>query len=119
MVSVPRDTPTTPGPAPHAPAPSAPSTPMDTSLGEANKEETPEAEQDKPEEEVRGDPEVAPKYVRHLLPVFTEVFHVTMLPSVRKASLSLVRKMLHYMSSSLLGEMVDPEFPAPNFAASL
>ena len=34
-------------------------------------------------EEVKGDPEISPLYVRHLLPVFTEVFHVTMLASVR------------------------------------
>lgn len=33
--------------------------------------------------EPRGDPEVAPVYVKQLLPVFTHVFTSTMLPSVR------------------------------------
>lgn len=51
--------------------------------------ETPEKKEDNQEvekgdtSETKGDPEVAPVYVRHLLPVFTEVFHVTMLSSVR------------------------------------
>ena len=33
--------------------------------------------------EVKGDPEMAPGYLRHLLPVFTHVFQAAMLPSVR------------------------------------
>lgn len=49
-------------------------------------ESTEKEDEEKVEEaaaEVKGDPEVAPNYVRHLLPVFTEVFHVSMLSSVR------------------------------------
>ena len=37
----------------------------------------------------------------------------------RKASLSLVRKMVHYMEAPLLVEMCGPEFSSPNFASSL
>ena len=33
--------------------------------------------------EPSGDPEIAPIYVKQLLPVFTHVFQSTMLPSVR------------------------------------
>lgn len=33
--------------------------------------------------EVKGDPEMAPVYLRHLLPVFTHVFQAAMLQSVR------------------------------------
>ncbi|BFZ12481.1 hypothetical protein BsWGS_15521 [Bradybaena similaris] len=69
--------------------------------------------------EIKGDPEVSPVYVRYLLPVFTNVFHVTMISSIRKASLSLIRKMLHYIDAALLAEMTGPEFSSPNFASSL
>ena len=33
--------------------------------------------------EPKGDPEMAPVYLRRLLPVFTQVYQSTMLPSVR------------------------------------
>lgn len=37
--------------------------------------------------ELKGDPEMAPLYVKRLLPVFCNTFQSTMLASVRKASL--------------------------------
>ncbi|XP_012942946.1 E3 ubiquitin-protein ligase HECTD1 isoform X2 [Aplysia californica] len=100
-----------------SPASASAPAPMETAE-KVKKEEAAEGEKSEATE-IKGDPEVAPKYVRHLLPVFTEVFHVTMLASVRKASLSLIRKMLHYMEPDLLGEMTGPEFPSPNFASSM
>ncbi|XP_053597850.1 E3 ubiquitin-protein ligase HECTD1 isoform X1 [Microplitis demolitor] len=54
--------------------------------------------------EPKGDPEMAPVYLRRLLPVFCATFQSTMLPSVRKASLSLIRKMVHYIQADLLVE---------------
>lgn len=59
----------------------------------------PEPEKDKKEDveaekveaaaaEPKGDPEVAPVYLRQLLPVFTRVYQSTMLPSVRLGRLS-------------------------------
>lgn len=54
--------------------------------------------------EPKGDPEMAPIYLKRLLPVFCATFQSTMLPSVRKASLSLIRKMVHYIQSELLVE---------------
>ncbi|XP_011314687.1 E3 ubiquitin-protein ligase HECTD1 isoform X8 [Fopius arisanus] len=54
--------------------------------------------------EPKGDPEMAPVYLRRLLPVFCATFQSTMLPSVRKASLSLIRKMVHYIQAELLVE---------------
>ncbi|XP_041351620.1 E3 ubiquitin-protein ligase HECTD1-like isoform X2 [Gigantopelta aegis] len=89
-----------------------------TEVEKEKKEESNEAEK-ADSLESKGDPEVSPLYVRCLLPVFTQVFHSSMLASVRKASLSLIRKMLHYISSSLLAEMCSPEFTSPNFASSL
>lgn len=59
---------------------------------QVNREQSQTGGQDKKEEveaveeeasEPRGDPEVAPIYVKQLLPVFTHVFSSTMLPSVR------------------------------------
>ncbi|KAM8917346.1 E3 ubiquitin-protein ligase HECTD1 isoform 4-T4 [Spinachia spinachia] len=59
--------------------------------------------------EPKGDPEMAPVYLRRLLPVFAQTFQQTMLPSIRKASLALIRKMVHYSSEVLLKEVCDSE----------
>lgn len=59
---------------------------------QVNRDQSQPASQEKKEEveameedvsEPKGDPEVAPVYIRQLLPVFTHVFTSTMLPSVR------------------------------------
>uniref|UniRef100_A0A7N6AS49 E3 ubiquitin-protein ligase n=1 Tax=Anabas testudineus TaxID=64144 RepID=A0A7N6AS49_ANATE len=59
--------------------------------------------------EPKGDPEMAPIYLKRLLPVFAQTFQHTMLPSIRKASLALIRKMVHYSSDVLLKEVCDSE----------
>ncbi|XP_071499022.1 E3 ubiquitin-protein ligase HECTD1-like [Diadema antillarum] len=62
----------------------------------------------KPEDgdkEPRGDPEMAPVYLRKMLPTFAQVYNNTMMPSVRKATLALIRKMIHYAPSRLLCEI--------------
>ncbi|XP_037550875.1 E3 ubiquitin-protein ligase HECTD1 isoform X2 [Nematolebias whitei] len=59
--------------------------------------------------EPKGDPEMAPLYLKRLLPVFAQTFQHTMLPSIRKASLALIRKMVHYSSEVLLREVCDSE----------
>lgn len=53
--------------------------------------------------------------------IFHENTHIALETFVfyRKASLSLIRKMLHYIEPELLTEMTGPEFPSPNFASSL
>ncbi|CAG0885275.1 unnamed protein product [Cyprideis torosa] len=61
-----------------------------------------EGEQEWDPEEPKGDPEVAPLYLRRLLPVFCHVYQSTMIHSVRRASLSLIRKMLYYVKRSSL-----------------
>ena len=65
-------------PAPEA----APSTP-----GPAERQDEPLASDEKLETvqaaEAKGDPEMAPIFLRHLLPVFTHVFQGAMLQSVR------------------------------------
>ncbi|KAI5622228.1 E3 ubiquitin-protein ligase HECTD1 isoform X1 [Silurus asotus] len=57
----------------------------------------------------KGDPEMAPIYLKRLLPVFAQTFQQTMLPSIRKASLALIRKMVHYSSEVLLKEVCDSD----------
>ncbi|NP_001392116.1 E3 ubiquitin-protein ligase HECTD1 isoform 8 [Mus musculus] len=59
--------------------------------------------------EPRGDPEMAPLYLKRLLPVFAQTFQHTMLPSIRKASLALIRKMIHFCSEALLKEVCDSD----------
>ncbi|XP_044749275.1 E3 ubiquitin-protein ligase Ufd4 isoform X2 [Coccinella septempunctata] len=55
--------------------------------------------------EPKGDPEMAPVYLERLLPVFCLTFQSTMLASVRKASLGLIKKMIHYAQPDLLEDM--------------
>ncbi|XP_052000987.1 E3 ubiquitin-protein ligase HECTD1 isoform X9 [Xyrauchen texanus] len=59
--------------------------------------------------EPKGDPEMAPIYLKRLLPVFAQTFQQTMLPSIRKASLALIRKMVHYSLDILLKEVCDSD----------
>ncbi|KAM9294001.1 E3 ubiquitin-protein ligase HECTD1 isoform 2-T2 [Gastrophryne carolinensis] len=59
--------------------------------------------------EPKGDPEMAPVYLKRLLPVFAQTFQQTMLPSIRKASLALIRKMIHFCSEALLNEVCDSD----------
>ena len=74
-----------------------------------------ESEKEKKEEELeesaepKGDPEMAPVYLRHLLPVFTQVCQQgSMQQTIKKASLALIRKMVHYIAAQLLEEMCRP-----------
>lgn len=68
--------------------------------------------------EPKGDPEMAPVYLRRLLPVFCTTFQATMLASVRKASLGLIKKMIHYIHSGLLQELCSSE-SSSNFGTQL
>lgn len=65
--------------------------------------------------EPRGDPEMAPVYLKRLLPVFCSTFQATMLPSVRKASLGLIKKMIHYIQPNVLAELCGCESSSNNF----
>ena len=50
----------------------------------------------------RGDPEMVERYVSSLLPVFCTTFTATMIPSVKRAALGLVKKLVHYMDGPTL-----------------
>ena len=52
---------------------------------------------------------MAPIYLQRLLPTFCHTLHATMIQSIRKASFGLVRKMIYYIQSPLLLEMVTDE----------
>ncbi|XP_034475002.1 E3 ubiquitin-protein ligase Ufd4 [Drosophila innubila] len=52
--------------------------------------------------EPRGDPEMAPVYLKLLLPIFCRTFQGSMLSSVRRASLGLVKKIVQYAHPSVL-----------------
>lgn len=84
--------------------------------------ETGESGQDSQESnanEPRGDPEMAPVYLRALLPVFCQAFQASMLGSVRRGSLALIRKMVHYIQSNQLVELCNPEVSHQSVATSL
>ena len=64
----------------------APATDAASPASEAERQEdtTEERQQDSlAVSEVKGDPEMAPVFLRHLLPVFTHVFQGTMVQSIR------------------------------------
>lgn len=65
--------------------------------------------------EPKGDSEMAPVYLKRLLPVFCSTFQATMLPSVRKASLGLIKKMIHYIQPNVLAELCGSESTNNNF----
>lgn len=52
--------------------------------------------------EPRGDPLMAPVYLKFFLPVFCRTFQSTMLSSVRRSSLGLIKKMVQYAQPELL-----------------
>ncbi|XP_041451971.1 E3 ubiquitin-protein ligase Ufd4 isoform X2 [Drosophila obscura] len=52
--------------------------------------------------EPRGDPEMAPIYLKLLLPIFCRTFLGSMLGSVRRASLALIKKIVQYAYPSVL-----------------
>jgi len=76
--------------------PAQPVSAQDSTSAEEKKEEP---------EEVKGDPEMAPIYLKNLLPLFAKNYKETMMPSIRKATLALMRKMIHYASQAQLEEL--------------
>ncbi|XP_011189868.2 E3 ubiquitin-protein ligase Ufd4 isoform X2 [Zeugodacus cucurbitae] len=62
--------------------------------------------------EPRGDPEMAPIYLKLFLPVFCRTFQGTMLGSVRRASLGLIKKMVQYAQSGVLKGLCQPQLEA-------
>ena len=100
--------------------PEIPASPASTSTPQPNEESTEggesaakpeteaEAEKSIPEitiEEPKGDPEMVPVYVKSLLPLFCKTYQSTMITSVKKSSLNLVKKMIFYLNSDLLKEV--------------
>lgn len=79
-----------------ASAPAQPAATQDSASTEEKKEEP---------EDVKGDPEMAPVYLKTLLPLFAKNYKDTMMPSIRKATLALMRKMIHYSSQVQLEEL--------------
>jgi E3 ubiquitin-protein ligase HECTD1 len=55
---------------------------------------------------------MAPIYLKFFLPVFCKVFQSTMLPSVRRSSLGLIKKMVQYVQpdtlANLCSEPIEP-----------
>lgn len=59
--------------------------------------------------EPRGDPEMAPVYLKLFLPMFCRTFQGTMLSSVRRASLGLIKKMVQYAQPTVLKGLCDTQ----------
>ena len=48
---------------------------------------------------------MVPIYVRALLPMFCHSFQSTMISTVKRSSLGLIKKLIHYMDAALLNEV--------------
>ncbi|KAJ6649764.1 E3 ubiquitin-protein ligase Ufd4 [Pseudolycoriella hygida] len=55
--------------------------------------------------EPKGDPEMSPVYLKFFLPAFCKTFQSTMLSSVRRSSLGLIKKMVQYAQPDLLSSL--------------
>lgn len=64
--------------------------------------------------EPRGDPEMAPVYLKLFLPMFCRTFQGTMLSSVRRASLGLIKKMVQYAQPTVLKGLCDTQQDSSN-----
>ena len=58
---------------------------------------------------------MVPIYVSTLLPVFCHTFHSSMILSVKRASLGLVKKIIHYMDKNLLDATSNTDVAGPIF----
>ena len=67
-------------------------------------------EEEGPED--KGDLEMAPIYLQRLLPIFTEIYHSSLAPALRKESLRLMRKMCHYISAKCLQDLCQDAPPS-------
>ncbi|XP_037821769.1 E3 ubiquitin-protein ligase Ufd4 isoform X3 [Lucilia sericata] len=64
--------------------------------------------------EPRGDPEMAPVYLKLFLPMFCRTFQGTMLSSVRRASLGLIKKMVQYAQPNVLKGLCETQQDSSN-----
>ena len=95
---------TTTASAPNVVTPNAEETNKPNSEASENEDATattPVANPDEP----KGDPEMVPVYVKSLLPLFCRTYQSTMITSVKKSSLNLIKKMVYYLNSDLLQEV--------------
>ena len=60
-------------------------------------------------DEPHGDPEMVPCYVRSLLPIFCRTYQSTMIQSVKKSSLGLLKKLIMYTDAVLLAEVCEED----------
>ena len=90
----------------------------DAATSQANEEENKPDEEPKEETEdnsVKGDIEMAPLYATRLLPVFAQTFRSSLVPSIRKATLAIMKKVIHYIPQGMMSEVIS----SCNIAASI
>jgi len=90
----------------------------DATTSQTNEEESKPDEEPKEETEdttVKGDVEMAPLYATRLLPVFAQTFRSSLVPSIRKATLAIMKKVIHYIPQGMMSEVIS----SCNIAASI
>ncbi|KAH8341323.1 hypothetical protein KR059_002696 [Drosophila kikkawai] len=68
--------------------------------------------------EPRGDPEMAPIYLKVLLPIFCRTFLGSMLGSVRRASLALIKKIVQYAYPTVLQSLSESGYSDEGHAST-
>ena len=79
---------------------------------ETKKNEEPAEEPTEPV--VKGDREMAPLYVKRLLPVFAQTFKSSLVPSIRKATLAIMKKVIHFIPIEMMCEVIASSNVASN-----
>lgn len=81
---------------------------LSTQHNEASADASDNTEDNKPviEDVVKGDPEMAPIYVKRLVPVFVNTYQGSLVASIKKATLSILKKMIHYIPAVMMEELV-------------
>lgn len=90
----------------------------DAATAQASAEENKPPEEPKEDTEeilVKGDVEMAPLYAKRLLPVFAQTFRSSLVPSIRKATLAIMKKVIHYIPQRMMSEVIS----SCNIAASI
>ena len=72
---------------------------------ETGTEKSKDEEKKEEDESTTADPETAASYIIHLLPLFVKSYQTSMVSSVKKAILGLIRKMIFYSTGDNLQEL--------------
>ena len=57
------------------------------------------------DDKLKGDPEMAPVYMKRLVPVFASTYQNSLVISIKKATLSVLKKIINFIPASIMEEL--------------